>query len=166
MALNTQVSIGIRADLTGSADLSTPRDLLNYSLSTALVSGTGSGQANKSFHDTRTLTSGGSEELDLAGGLTDAFGQTIALATVKVLFIRNKSSSRTLAVGGSASNGFSSWVGVASDTVKVPPSGALLLIAPGAGYSVVSGTGDLLKIANNTGSSCEYDIIIIGATVA
>lgn len=164
MAVNARLQLGLRSEMTGTADLSVPRDLLNYVFTQELTSGTSSGQVDISFHDTRTLTSGSSENIDLAGTLTDSFGQTVSFAKVKVLMIRNKSTARTLTVGGAASNGFTSWVGSADDTVKVQPGGVFLLVAPGTGYTVTSNTGDILKIANDAGSTCDYDLIVLGTS--
>ena len=67
-------------------------------------------------------------------------------------------------VGGAGSNGFTSWVGDATDVVKVKPGGALILVAPDAtGYAVTAGTGDLLTITNSAGStSVTYDVVIMG----
>lgn len=164
MPLTTNISIGIRAELTGTADLSTPRDLLNYSFSQVLTSGTGASQADKLFHDTRTLTTGASEDIDLAGSLTDGFGQTITFAKIKLVLIRNKSTARTLTVGN-ATDALVNWVGAANDVINIGPGGVLFLMAPGtAGYAVTPDTADDIKILNDSGSSCEYDIIIIGTS--
>src|SRR3954463_2727815 len=56
--------------------------------------GAGYGKADISFSDDRALSASGSENLDLAGALTDAFGQTIAAVKVKAIVIDNLESSQ------------------------------------------------------------------------
>lgn len=164
IALETSLGVALKAKLTNPLDLTTPKDELLKNIAFNLATGTGSGEANRSFHDSRTLTTGATEDIDLSGSLTDAFGNSIVLASVKVLLIYNTSTTQTLTVGGAAANQFINWVADASDKVNIPPGGMLLLVAPGAGYEVTAATGDLLKIANSAGASCVYQIVIIGAT--
>jgi len=165
MAVTARIQVGIKVDHTGTMDLSTPKDPLNYSLSKTFANGTGADEVDTVFHDTRTLTTGASENLDLAGSLTDGFGSTITFAIVKAIFIYNKSTARILTVGGAASNQFINWVGDTTDVIKIRPGGFVLLVTPDAtGYAVTAGTGDLLKILNDAGSSCDYDIVILGVS--
>ncbi|TSA12010.1 MAG: hypothetical protein D4R73_02955 [Deltaproteobacteria bacterium] len=126
--------------------------------------GTGAGLVDKEFDDERTLADGASENLDLSGGLTDSYGASIILAKVKILAIKNKSTTQTLSVGGAASLGFVGWVGDPTDIIKVGPASFALLICNPAGVAVTAGTGDLLKILNSAGAACIYDIFIAGSS--
>lgn len=130
-----------------------------------LASGTGAGQVDLEFDDERSLADGANESLDLAGGLTDAFGNVLTFAKLKLLAIQNKSATQTLSVGGAASNGFVTWVGDPTDIVKIGPGAMALLICNPAGVAVTPSTGDLLKIANSAGAACIYDIVIAGTSV-
>jgi hypothetical protein len=166
MALSTNIALTLVATLTGTADLSTPKDTLNYPITDTLDSGTAIDQADKIYRSTRTLGSGANESLDLAGSLTDALGATITFAKVKLILIKNKSTTAAniLTVGAAASNAFESW-GATGSTIKVGPDGFVVLYNPSAaGYAVTAGTGDLLKIANGGSSSTAYDIIIVGTS--
>jgi hypothetical protein len=163
MALSALLRLLVRGNLTKSLDLTTPVDALNKTFEQSLISGTGSGQADQQFHDERTLGDGANESLDLAGSLGDAFGTTLTFAKIKALVIVNKDTTRTLSVGGAASNAWSAWLGDATDIIKVPPGGVLAWFNPD-GVAVTAGTGDLLKIANAAGGSTIYDIIVIGTS--
>jgi hypothetical protein len=88
MSLVTTITAGIRALLTGSADHGTPTADLQLSYSAALATGTGSSQADKVFSDQRTLAASASEDLDLAGGISDALGVTVTFAKVKAIMIK------------------------------------------------------------------------------
>lgn len=129
-----------------------------------LAPGTGAGLVDKEFDDERTLADGATENLDLSGSLTDAYGASILFAKVKVLAIKNKSTTQTLSVGGAATLGFIGWVGDPTDKVLIGPGAFALLICDPVGVTVTAGTGDLLKIANSAGAACIYDIVIAGSS--
>lgn len=164
--LTGRCSLSINWVHTKDLDLSDPVDRFSLVMEEAFAAGSGSGQVNKAFRDNRTLAGGANEELDLAGGLTDAFGATLTFTKIKVLAIRNNADS-ALSVGGAAANGFSAWAGDPTDIVKLAAAGAdgspfALLICDPAGVAVTAGTGDLLKIALAAGTGGTYDIIILG----
>lgn len=161
----SQLILKILATLTSALDLSTPTDALTKDYSINLGDGNGANQANQVFHDQRTLAASASEELDLAGGLTNPLGQTVTFTKIKALLIRAAAgNTNDVLVGGAAANGFIAPFGDATDVIKVKPGGTLLLVAPDAdGYAVTAATGDLLKIANSAaGSGVTYDIVAIG----
>jgi hypothetical protein len=162
--LTSAVNVAVQATLAKTGTLSTPKDILSKAIQKEFANGTGSGQADKIFRDQRTLTTGQTEDLDLAGVLTDPFGAIVTFAKVKVIMIENLSTARTLTVGGASTFQFVNWVGGATHTINIPPGGFFAISAPAAGFAVTAGTGDLLKIANDAGSSCIYNIIIIGTS--
>lgn len=132
-----------------------------------LADGTGANQADLVYSGTRTLSASGSEELDLAGGLEDAFGATLTFAKIKGILIKAASgNTNNVVVGGAASNAFQGPFGATNDTIAVKPGGQFLISAPNAaGWPVTAGTGDLLKIANSSGTTgVTYDIVIIGTS--
>lgn len=167
MPLTSTLLVDFAATLTKALDLVTGEAPLRTRVSTALASGTGANQADKIFSDQRTLTASSTEDLDLAGSLTDAFGDTITFARIKaILVIADAGNANNVLVGGAAANQFINWVGDASDKVVVRPGGVFCLIAPDAtAYAVTAGTGDLLRIGNSgAGTSVTYKIVIIGAS--
>lgn len=159
-SLNALIRLAITSTYIKDLDLADPRDSLSKTPEQAFTTGTGSGQANKQFHDVRTLGDGATEDLDLYGGLTDAFGAVINFAKIKAIYIKNLSTTQTLSVGGAAATQFSNWVADVSDIVVLPPESFICLVNP-AGYAVTS-VLDLLKIANSGGAVCSYEIILIG----
>jgi len=163
--LKASIKVAIVAAFSSSLDLSTPEDQLTYSKNTALANGTSAAQADLIFHDQRSLADSATEELDLSGSLFDAFGNLLAFATIKAIFVVNTSSEQTLTIGGAAANAFAAIFGDATDTLKVPPGGALCLTAPGSGFPVTAASADLLKFANGAeGSALVYKIVLIGTS--
>lgn len=162
--LTSRVSLAVQANFAKSGALSTPQDVLTKSIIQNFTNGTGSGQADQIFRDQRTLADGATENLDLAGVLTDPFGVTLTFAKVKVIIIQNLSTTQTLTLGGAATAQFINWVGGATYTVNIPPGGFFAIAAPIAGFAVTATTGDLLKVLNSAGASCIYNIVIIGTS--
>ncbi|MDT9688192.1 hypothetical protein Q5762_07450 [Streptomyces sp. P9(2023)] len=161
---------GIRASVrnTKASDLTTTADVLDFVRGVHLESGTTAGKADKVFHDQRTLAASASEDLDLAGVLTDVYGAAITFAKIKYI-----------AVSAAAGNTNNVLVGAASATqfVGLLNAAGVITLRPGAtfaamsgaadatGMAVTAGTGDLLKIANSAGStSVTYDIVIVGTS--
>lgn len=163
-ALSANVGIQGVSEHIKINDLSSTKDRVELAVSQAFAHGTGNYQADLIFHDKRTLGDGASENLDLAGSLTDVFGTTLTFAKIKAIIIQNLSTVQTLTVGGAAANAFINWVGDATDKINLPPGGAFCLMAPLAGFAVTADTGDILKIANSAGDPVDYNIWIIGTS--
>lgn len=164
--LNATLAITLAALLESTVDIGTVSHKTDYGPKLVLTNGTGANQANQLFADTRTLAASANESLDLAGTLTNAFGEVITLTKVRALLIRAAAgNTNNVLVGGAASNGWATWAGDPTDVMVVRPGGFVVLAAPDAtGYAVTAGTGDLLKIANSAaGTAVTYDIVVIGA---
>jgi hypothetical protein len=159
--LTSSVHVVAKSAHTVAVGLSTVTDTVGFSVNRSYANGTSSAQCDLVYHASRTLTTAASESLDLAGGITDAFGTAVTFAKVKSIVIENTSASMTLTIGGDGTAPFETW---ASGTVLVPPLGTFALVAPGAGFTVTATTGDLLKILNSSGSSTTYKIWINGTS--
>ena len=166
MALTTRATIELVATYTKVLDLVTGSAPLSYSDRIDLATGTGANQADLIFSDTRTLAASGTEDLDVAGGLTDIYGATLTYARVKAILVHAASgNTNNVNVTRPAANGVPIFL-AAGDGLPVRPDGNLYLIAPDAtGYAVTAGTGDLITFTNSAaGTSVTYDVVIIGAS--
>ena len=169
MAISGLITVGLNVVETATSDLSSARDAIAQAISVVLSDGTGINACNKRWADSRSLASGVSDNLDLSGSLTNMYGTTVAFTAVKFMFIQN-----TTALSASyldivpGTNGWSSWA-AGGGGFNLPSgysstsAGAFVLLAncTAAGYSVVAGTGDILKITANDGV-VTYNIILIG----
>lgn len=159
--LTAKAVITLLGNYTNSLDLVIVKDIFDKSYTLELADGTGDDQGNIQWHDTRSLAASATENLDLAGSLVDAFGNTLTFAAVKALFIKNNSTgTQVLSVGGAASNVWSPFANT-SDIITINPGGVLFMM-DGTGWAVSGGTSDLLKIANAAGAALTYDILIWG----
>lgn len=164
MSLTTSGNLNLSAVLTSALDHGTAKMPASLGVPLTLANGTAANQADLMFSDQR---SSASEELDLAGTLTDAFGATITFARIKGILIKAAAANTLdVYVGGAASNAFSGMFTASTHKAIVRPGGAVFFWAPDAtAWAVTAGTGDLLKIASSNGTtSITYDIIIIGAS--
>ncbi len=172
---NTALSALLKAEVAWSYDNalanSTTQDHDTLRYSSSLSNGTAAQQADLLWHDRRTVTAGSpNDDLDLAGTLLDVFGQTIALAKLKGLLIRNLSTTSTdkLKVGGAGSGGHAIAELFASDpdaTLVIPGSGCLFLTAPLDGFAITAGSQDVLRVTHDGGASdISYDILLLGTS--
>ena len=166
MALTATVKINANSTLSSALDLGSASSIELLEETLKLATGTGASQGNQVFSDTRSLGASSSEELDLSGSLTNGLGVTVSFSRVVVMIVRGAAANGdTFTVGGSAANGFDTWVLAAGDAVTVRPGGTLCLVTPDStGYAVTAATGDLLKITNNDAAAAgNYDIVLIGS---
>lgn len=164
-ALKLALVASIAGKYTGSNDVAAPVQTLNHASTVQLATGTTAGQADLMFTDERTLAASTSESLDLAGGLTDAFGATLGFAEIVGLLIEaDAGNTNDVVVGGAASNAFLGPFADATDKLKVKPGGFAFLAAPtDPAWPVTGGTGDLLQVANGgAGSAVTYTVTVIG----
>lgn len=166
MTLSAKFVTSLVATLTNPLDLSTPDDSLDYVKRITLANGTGANQGNMMWHDQRTLAASATEDLDLAGSLTNAFGATQTFARIKAIIVYAATgNTNNVNVTRPAANGVPLFL-AAGDGIPVRPGGLFMWISPDAtGVAVTAGTGDLLTFTNSAGStSVTYDVILIGAS--
>lgn len=166
MSLTTTIDLALLAIHTSALDLATGTVPLNYSKRLSLASGTGANQADLIWHDQRSIAASSSDNLDIAGGLTDAFGATVTFARIRAMVVRaDANNAGRLQVGSAPANAWLGWLDNGNAAVQVRPGGLLLLTGPdSSGYPVAAGTGDRLLITNTAASVAAYDIVLIGAS--
>jgi len=167
---NAQVGATIKGDYSSALDLTTALASLTVTRGAAFDNGTGAGQADKIFSDTRTLGISASEDLDLAGVLLDAFGAAITFARVKGLMIAASPSNTNNVLVGGVTNGFVGFLTPAATGIITLRPGSFLCVGCGSadatGFVVTPATGDLLHVANSgAGTSVTYDVVVIGSSV-
>lgn len=137
-------------------------------ISLAFGSGTGIGKADQMFSDRRTVAASSSEDLDLAGGVTDFTGSAFTFAKVKLIMITaDEGNTNNVLVGDSSSNPWSALFGADGVTTLKPGFGLCAWANPltDSGWTVTNNSSDIVKVANSSsGSGVTYDIVIIGAS--
>lgn len=168
MPLNLDAIITLQGLHTSALDFGDAQFALGVSDTIRLLNGTGAGQIDRLFTDTRTLGPAATENLDVnAGGLLDAFGAVFTLARLKGIYVKAAAgNTNKVQVTRPAANGVPLFL-AASDGFELSPGGASLLVWPDVtGIVVTAGTGDLITVTNGGGvTPVTYNIALFGASV-
>jgi hypothetical protein len=166
MDLTTKMIAQIQATASKTSVNATPTTTLDHKVTISLTDGTGASKADQVVELDGSLAASTNLEIDLAGSLTDMFGDTVTFARVKAVLIENDSTEAdaVLIVGGAAANDWTGPFQDSTDKIEVRPGGiAMFACIDATAWAVTAGTGDLLKIENESGSNaCTYRITIIG----
>lgn len=167
---NASIGGSIAGDLSAGLDLTTALAKLSISRGTTFDPGTGVGQVDRIFSDTRTLAPSATEDLDLVGALTDALGGVASFARVRGILIAAASGNANNVVIGGTANAWASLLSPAATGLITLRPGAFFVAGCGqadtAGYATVAATGDLLHVANSgAGTSVTYDVVVMGCSV-
>jgi hypothetical protein len=123
--------------------------------------GDGLGECDVIWKSRRTLNAA-SEELDLVGGLSDAFGVAFSFAKLKGVIIHNRSTTAgdILTIGGATAA--VPLFSAANDSQPLGPDATFLKLEPSlAGIAVTGGATDKLKLDSGA-FNIEFDIILFG----
>lgn len=166
MPVTANLQLTVSGSHTNALDLGTAALPFALSSTIALTTGTAAGMADRVFTDTRTLSASATEDLDLAGVLTDAFGALITFAKIKALIVK-ASSGNTNNVNLSrpaGATGVPIFLAI-SDGLVIPPGYTFAWFGSGTGVTVTAGTGDLITLTNGAGgTSVTFDVVIIGTS--
>lgn len=165
--VNANIALSIDAILAGTGALGTPKQRVLIEEALSLLPGTDAiNKADLMYQATRTLAASGTEDLDLAGSLTNAFGATITAAELVLLYVKAHSgNTNNVNVTRSASNGVPLFLAAGDGRAILP--GEWHLIVSEHGIPVTASTGDLVTITNSSsGTSVTYDVLAIARTVA
>ncbi|QFT69610.1 hypothetical protein FIU93_22685 [Labrenzia sp. THAF35] len=163
MSLTSELRVKFKATETGSNDLAAQRYVPELEKVLQFTDGTTANKADLVWADTRTIAASGSEDLDLAGELTTAFGDTLAAAEVVGVMVTADAGNTNDVVLGDATAPVP-LLGGTNPTVSVKPGGVFVLFAPNAAgqFTVGAGSTDDLKVANSSsGTAVTYTIIVL-----
>jgi hypothetical protein len=153
----------IQAQIQKNTSLNTLVTSCGVDINEVIANGTGTGQVDAVYAKRITIADSGTPtDLDLAGSLTDPFGDVVTFAEILLLFVRFNGSTGVLSVGGDAA-AIATLTGNVNDVIGVTAGGHICLYSPTAtGYAVTATTADVLQFAISTGTSVTADVIILG----
>ncbi|MDO4557479.1 MAG: hypothetical protein Q4C47_00740 [Planctomycetia bacterium] len=116
------------------------------------------------FLENQTLSDHGTMVYNLASLTQRIFGKevTFTLATAKILYIFNRSTTGTLTLGETVSNPWTGPFGMAGDTLNLSPGSPFFVADFSTGWSV-DPTACHLKLSAS-GGDITYDIAILGTS--
>jgi hypothetical protein len=146
----------------------------SFSYAKTLTNGTGASQSDKIYILSTTLAGGATLNVDLAGSVTDIYGNTITMARIKVIYLEvtTDTAGGPVLLGGHATAAIGNWVTATPDLdtaqpkVRVRNGGCFLLACTDAtGYAVTATTDDMLTLENESGgTAATYKLVVIGAS--
>lgn len=158
--LTGAVLLTIQSDLTSSAGFGGQREKIDRLISRQWSSGVGTYSIDQVLTAAGDIAGGASVTLDLIGG--DApLGGVASFGHLKALAVENAGST-TLTIGSGTAPIL--ILTHATDTAPIQASGVLLLVAPGAGYAVSSGTADSIHIEAAAGGTGSYRLWAVGVS--
>jgi hypothetical protein len=135
--------------------------------STSLTNGTGtSGTANQLYVAQSTIAASGNTSFDFASGLTDAIGNSLALARVKFIFINNNNATAASSITvGNATHPLPLF-SAGTTTISINNNGFFAMGDPGSAGILVTGSSfDTVKVVNaDSGNSATVNVIVVGST--
>lgn len=161
--LTGRVQAVVQGTYASIRDLGTQNYPATLSYTRALASGVIINTIDLMFDDTRPLTSSQTENLDLAGSLVDAVGQTLTFAKIVAIGLSAPSTNTVdIVFGNHATAAFVGPFGAAAHTLALTPGGCIVLCNPTlAGWAVTPTTADMIKVTNGAAAS-SYSIVILG----
>lgn len=161
-----QLSLSLTGILTAAFDLADAQSRFAVGRSVTWTSGTAAGQVDKVWTDTRQIAASSTDDIDLAGSLTDAFGAAFTPAKIKALVVvAHATNTNNVVIGGDAA----AWqgpFGATNDTIHVRPGGIFAVACTdNTAWPVTATTADILQVANSAGGSVvNYDIGILATS--
>lgn len=151
---------------TGLLPTTISAESINTPYDTRLGSGTGSGNCDIEHLLQYTLAASANTTLDLRGGLTDRFGNTLEFVSVKGIWIKASASNvNNVNFKPAAAFSFLAGFGAAAHQFSIPPGGVFMVTHPAAGWAPGAAASDDIYFENSAaGSSVVFDLHIIGST--
>lgn len=149
MALNAQVTLSVVAHESSAADLARALRVTSAAYSASISDGTGAGQAQIAWSDSRTLGAS-SDSLNPASlsDTRDGAAVTVAFTAIKVIYIKNSHASNSITV-----------------TSTTLSSSGSVTVEPGACLAVAAATAAGKTPANFTvagAAGTTYDVALLG----
>jgi hypothetical protein len=165
MALTGKISASVSLKDTRTGDLAQGTETTLKTPTWSVAAGTGPGQADLVWSDTRTLAPSGTEDLNLVGVLLGLFGTPITFVKLKqILVAAADGNTNNVVVSRHLTAGVPIFA-AAGDAVAVLPGGWHHLVGPGVGVTVTPTTGNLITVTNSGGTTdVTYDVILVGTS--
>jgi hypothetical protein len=169
MTLQSSVQLTLAANIALTPNvIVASQATLSQQLGWAMTNGTGAGQADLAWFDSRTLSASSSETIDFAGTLRDPLNTLISMARLKALVISAAAGNTNNVVVGGGATTITTLFGATTHTTALRPGETVAWFSgsnDATGKVITSGSADLLQIANSgAGTTVGYTIAAIGCS--
>lgn len=138
----------------------------------SLGNGTGANQADVLYALDLSTPGATPVDIDLAGGVVDAFGNTVNMAELVALTVVGRSASDVDSQGyidiGNDANALASFFGSSDCRIRIPAGGFFTIASPDAAGlgAVTAGTGDTIQVTPDVSGTFTATIIAVGRSAA
>lgn len=164
MSLNGKANLKIDFENTAAQDAGSRSAKVQKSLLLSFLDGSGLGAASKIFADDFSVAQSVNSDTDLSGALVDQFGAALVFTAIKGIAVFAAAANPAAITVGNVTNGIVLPFGAATHSQAVAPGGFYANFNPSAaGFSIVAGTADLLRIATPaTAGTYVFTLIVLG----
>lgn len=165
VSLNYVISWVRRTTLADGTNIS---DASNHTYSRSLGYGTTADNADRLWHDQRTIGPGANDDIDLTNLAQQVFTGSLPVAMVNVKAINIICLSTTtgdkLKIDTSVANGYQSVTDGASGRIPIGPDSPTVLANKKDGMGAVTSTNRILRITNPGATAVSYKIVVVGTS--
>jgi hypothetical protein len=163
MAITGQVGLNVQLTDTRSGDLESGslKTVMQQAWSLT-AAGVGADQADLLWSDKRTLAASANEDIDVAGALTSLFGAAVFVKVKAVVIVSLPANTTNLTVIRQATTGLPFLLADGDGFILGPGDIFLITRRGAAGIAVSAGADDVINVANASGASADYYILILG----
>lgn len=162
------VRAGISWSYKSTSAIAETENSAGFSFADSLATGTAADQADRLYVAQVTIAASGTLNLDLAGALTDVFGNSITFARVKAFFLvpAEGNLASEVSVGGHATAAAPLWFSDATDKEKVHKTGVCFHYrADATAWPVTATTADMLSVINlDATNAATLNVAIVGCS--
>lgn len=165
-SFTSDVRLKLSQTYTSDVDIADPSVAIAQQYLLTKVNGSSTDQSNLFWYDTRTVNAGANDDIDLAGVLTDVYGNTVTFATVKGIVIVNANTTDgdDLTIGNAGTNPCKLWFGATTHTMTVLAGETFYKESRYTGWTVTGGSADTLRIGGDAANNVTYTIYIWGVS--
>lgn len=154
------VKVSLVSLLQNVGDLGTAESRTAITSETHLTTGTGADQSDQFYSDSGECAAA-TDVIDLAGALTNAFGESITLTKLKGLYIK-AGSANTVDIEVTMPAGGAPFMKTAADALLLKPGMTFYFSVPtAAAIAISSGSTDLIHLTAAAGTA-TYDVALWG----
>lgn len=139
-----------------------------FAYTKSLTNGVGTiGTADLLVIATYTIAGAGTQNLDLAGSVSDLLGNAVAMARVKFMYVNLAATTTSTSISfGNHAAPLINWISAATSTVKIFNDGIFLIGGGGATqYAVTATSADGLLITNlDATNSATVNLAVVGSS--
>lgn len=143
-------------------------DNSNHTYNKSLGFGTGADNADRIWHDQRTVTAGANDDIDLTALSQQIFTGSLPVAMVNIKAIQiiclSTTSGDKLKLDASVANAYTSPFDGTTQRLVIGSDSPTVLANKKDGFGAVTSTNKMIRITNPGAANISYKIVVVGTS--